>query len=264
MHACAYEVAIESVGVERRVGCHEQGNGLQAGIKRLVSRLLVGIHLTAPETLAVQSHVPVAEVVLHKVGDSTSGFGGFVGVVCLGYLLNEGVEFGEYPKVDLSITIRFVIVSFSTRYRLVIVFGSRRPVVHIGIQGKECIGVVKCAEELPADLAHAFGIKFQVVPRRTICQHVPSYSVCAVLIHCAEWIDGIAQSFGHFVAGFVQHQAVAYNIFECDLAFDHRVYSVQGKEPSSRLIHAFGDEVGSTRSVGVLERVVVLRVGHST
>ena len=109
VHACAYEVAIEAVGIERCIGCHEQGYGLEAGIKCLVRCLLVGIHLTAPETLAVQSHVPVAEVVLHKVGDSASGFGGFVGVVCLGYLLNEGVEFGEYPKVDLSTTLALTV-----------------------------------------------------------------------------------------------------------------------------------------------------------
>ena len=60
----AHEVAVEAIGIEWCVRCHELGNRLEAGIEGVVSRLLVGIHLATPETLAVEAHVPVAQFVL--------------------------------------------------------------------------------------------------------------------------------------------------------------------------------------------------------
>ena len=249
MYACAYQVAIEAVGIERSIRCHELGNGLQAGIERTISSLFVGIHLAAPETLAVEAHVPVREVVLHKIADSSSGFGGFVGLVGFRHLTNEGVEFGQDPAVDFCKV-------FSTLTIL------RLPAIHVGIEGEEGIGVVQRAEELTAHFRHTFRVELQVVPRRTVREHVPAYGICAIGIHCAKGVNGVTQTFGHLVAGFVEHQTVADDVAECYLTFNHRVDSVQREEPSTCLVHTFRDEVSRTGFVGILKRIVVLCVRH--
>ena len=163
--------------------------GLEAGIKGLICRLFVGIHIATPETFAVETHVPVREVVLHKIRDSTSGFGRFIRLVRLGNLFDKRVEFGKDPFVDLG-----------ERRMAVRAVGRTRPPVHVGIEGKEAIGVIEGAEELTAHLIHTFGIELEVLPRSRIGHHVPPNSVCSVGIECAEGIHGITQTFGHLIA----------------------------------------------------------------
>ena len=102
VNGLTYQVAIETIGIERRIRRHQLGYGLQTGVQRLIRCLLVGIHLAAPETFAVQTYVPVAQVILYEVRDSTTGFGWFIRLIRLRHLLYERVEFGENPAVDLG------------------------------------------------------------------------------------------------------------------------------------------------------------------
>ena len=81
-----HEVGIEAVGVEGREGRHEHCHGAQAAEERLVGREFVGVHLSGPEALAVEAHVPVAEVGVHEGGDGAGGACGLV-VVEVGFHL---------------------------------------------------------------------------------------------------------------------------------------------------------------------------------
>ena len=119
--------------------------------------------------------------------------------------------------------------------------------IYISVKRKERIGVIEGAKEFTAHFIHAFRIELEVLPRAGVRQHIPAYGIGTVGIECAERIDGIAETFGHLVAVLIEHQTVGDDIFVCHCSFYHGVNSMQGKEPSARLVHAFGDEVRSTR-----------------
>ena len=61
------QVAIETIGIEGCDGRHQLGHRLQAGVERLISRQLIGCHAAAPETSAIEPHVPVTQVVVDEV-----------------------------------------------------------------------------------------------------------------------------------------------------------------------------------------------------
>ena len=111
----AREIPVETVCIERCVRRHELRYGLKTGVEGGVCSLFVCVHLTSPETLAVQTHIPVREVVLHEIRDSTSGFGGFVCFVRFCDLLDEGVELREDPSVDFREVLRGYNVVFDRR-----------------------------------------------------------------------------------------------------------------------------------------------------
>ena len=262
MHGFIGQIAVEAVGIERRVRCHKLGNGLEAGVESCVRCLFVSIHLSAPKTLAVEAHVPVREIVLYKIRDSSSGFGRFVCLVRLSDFLDEGVEFGEYPSVDLGIFFRFVAVSLPRRCRVVAVFDSRLPAIYIGIESKETVGVIEGAEELAAHLIDSFGVELKVLPWAGVGEHIPAHGVGAIGIECPKGIDGIAEAFGHFVAVFIEDKSVGDDVFVRHLTLNHRVNGMECEEPSAGLIHALGDEICGARQIGVLEGIVVLCIGH--
>ena len=103
MHAFQFasQVMIEFVGIERGKRSQQFRHRHQAGIKRLISRKLVFAHLCAPETFTVQTHIPVAQIVVDKgVYQST----GTCGVKVFQFALNtlyQRVGFGNYPTVNL-------------------------------------------------------------------------------------------------------------------------------------------------------------------
>ena len=59
--AAAYgvQIAEDTVGDERRERCGEHRNGFQTGVERLVGRQFVACPTAAPETFAVEAHVPI-------------------------------------------------------------------------------------------------------------------------------------------------------------------------------------------------------------
>ena len=83
------EVLVELVGIERSERCQQPCNGHQTGVQRVVSTLLVSTHFLAPETLAVQTDVPVAEVVVDESVNQPAGTRRVKVLQLMGYTLYE-------------------------------------------------------------------------------------------------------------------------------------------------------------------------------
>ena len=98
----ATQVLIQLVGIERSEGSQQTGNGHQTGVECVVGRALVVAHILTPETFAVQTNIPVRQVIVDK-GIDESACTGRVEVLQLGsHLLNEGVQRRENPTVNLG------------------------------------------------------------------------------------------------------------------------------------------------------------------
>ena len=148
------KIAVEAVAVERRYGSYKFRQRQQAGVQSLVCSHFVTVASAAPETLAVEAHIPVGEVVADKVVDSAGGTGRLVVFEGFGDSSDEGVEQREYPAVGFG--------TFGQRHLLHV--GGEA--VDIGIHCKEVVGVGERREELARYFSHTVGIIFQVVPRR--------------------------------------------------------------------------------------------------
>ena len=83
------QISVQTVCVERSDGRCQLCYRAQTGIQGLVGRNFILTVISAPETFPAQSHVPVAEVVYHKVLDESTRTRGLVCRVGCIYLLNE-------------------------------------------------------------------------------------------------------------------------------------------------------------------------------
>ena len=133
--ASLVQVAVQTVGIVWCYGCHEAGNGLQTGEQGLIGRQLVLSHLATPETLLGQAHKPVADIIHNEGLDETSGTCGFVVLVALLHVADEGVQRTEYPTIHLGTLCHGYL------------FLGKMPSVHIGIHGQERITLIQLAEE---------------------------------------------------------------------------------------------------------------------
>ena len=95
------QVAIETIGIERCDGRHQLGHCLQTGVERLISRQLIGCHATAPETSAIEPHVPVAQVVVDEVRYGATRAGRIVRIQITVHVLDKRVEQRQDPTIDL-------------------------------------------------------------------------------------------------------------------------------------------------------------------
>ena len=95
------EVAVELISKERSERSEQLSHGLKTSIESLISSQLVLRHVCTPETFAVKTNVPVAEVVVHEVDDETTGACRVVVLHLLCYILHESVEYREHPAVNL-------------------------------------------------------------------------------------------------------------------------------------------------------------------
>ncbi len=91
--------------------------------------------------------------------------------------------------------------------------------IQIRIKRKESIGILKCSEEPSLYFAYSFNIEFEVVPRVCVRNHVPTCGIRTKVVDRFKWVDGIAQTFRHFIAAFVEHQAVGDYVFESYFVF---------------------------------------------
>ena len=98
---CLGEVKVELVGIEWSEWSKQLGNGLKAYIQSLVCREFVGAHLLTPEAFAVQSDIPVAEVVVYEILYQSSGTGWVVVVHFSLHTLYQRMQHGKYPSVNL-------------------------------------------------------------------------------------------------------------------------------------------------------------------
>ena len=250
------QVAEDAVHHEGCEGRRELRDGLQAGVERLVGGQLVLGHSAAPETLAVQTHVPVREVLAHELLDGAGGRRRVVVLERLGHVLDQRVEQRDNPAVDFRTALDG---------HLLLAAGEA---VDVGVEGEEGVGVVERAEELAAHLVHAVAVELEVVPRLRVRNHVPPRGVGAVGREDVEGVDGIAQTLRHLVAVLVEHQTVRDDVAEGHRVEEHRGDGVQREEPAARLVDTLGDEVGRVDRAevvaSVFEGVVQLGIGHGT
>ena len=125
------------------------------------------------------------------------------------------------------------------------------------------------AKKLALDLCDAVRIEFEVVPRLSVGNHVPTGRVGTVLTQRLERIYGVAQSLGHLLAVLIEDQAIADNVFVRYGIEDHRSNRVQRVEPAAGLVHTLRNEVGRVRLTRVdfffvFKRVMPLGVRHGT
>ncbi len=109
-------------------------------------------------------------MVVDKIRDRAPGFGGFVGVVGFIDLFHQRMQQRQYPAVYLGA------LCYRNGRVLVAVL------VDVGIQHEKRIRVVERAEEFTAGFLDAFHIETQIIPRRSIGDHIPAQRVGAVLV----------------------------------------------------------------------------------
>ena len=203
------QVAEQPVGHEGRKGCHEPGNGFEAGVERLVGGQFVGAHAAAPKAFAVQSYVPVGKVLADELLNEACCRRGVEILQSVAHLSHECVEQRDYPPVNFG--------AFGHGYFRFLTVEA----VYVGIEGEETVGVVERTEKFAPYFIHPFRVELEIVPRLRIGYHVPAHGVRPVFIHYVERVYGVAEPLAHFVAVFVEHQTVGDDVPEGDRIEEH-------------------------------------------
>ena len=94
------EVAIELIGKEWRNRRNEESYGFKASVECLICRQFVGSHFSCPEALAVESHIPVAEIVADEVGDCAGSLCRLIVFKLAIDFSDERIEQRDNPAVD--------------------------------------------------------------------------------------------------------------------------------------------------------------------
>ena len=143
----------------------QHGDCLQAGIEGLVGSPLIGIKGSAPVSFPVQTHIPVAQVFGNKILDQPGRPGRFIIFILRLHIFYQGIEQGDDPTIYFG--------SLLNR-NLSCLVGKA---IHIGIESKKRVSVVKGPEKLSFYLIHTRNIKFQVIPGLRIGDHIPSQGI---------------------------------------------------------------------------------------
>ena len=142
------QIAEDTIRDERRERSRQLNNGFEAGVESLVCRQLILGHTTAPETLTIQTYVPVREVLAHKLLNHTCRRRRVVTLQALRYVLNERIEQRDDPAVDLGALLNGDLLLRA------------RKAIDIGIEREEAISIVERTEELTTYLINALDIEF--------------------------------------------------------------------------------------------------------
>ncbi len=272
------EVAVHTFGEERCHRCHEFGEGEEGFVECLISSTLVEIACIfgAPEAAAIAADVPVGEVI-DEAGEGGTGGGGVERFEASADLLNEGLQVGEQPAVDLG----------AIGHRDDGCIGVE--LVQPGVVNEEGVGVPQRDEDLAADFVGGAagdfaggdtidggvgraidrfksdlfigmaGAKAEVT-RRVLLEVHPAHGVDTDLFGGFFKPDGSAIGFVHGLALLVHDEAVAQQRLEWRGAIHHGGHGEEGVEPVAELAgEAFGDEVGG---VPLLPHVGVGVVAH--
>ena len=86
------KVVIELVSIERSERCEQLCHRHKAGVQRIVSTAFVAAHLLSPEAFTVQTHVPVAQIVVHKAVYQSSSTGWVERLQLFRNLLHQRIE----------------------------------------------------------------------------------------------------------------------------------------------------------------------------
>ncbi len=252
---CPLQVSIEHVGIERSNGSHQLCHHLQAGEQGLIGGELVGVHVSSPETLLRQTHEPVGHVVHHKSLNQPSGARWLIRLIAFRHVPHERVQFRENPAVHLAALCH-------GHLRLLVC-----PAIHVGVHRQEAVGLLQLAEESSAHLLHALLVELQVVPGLRVGEHIPAQSVASILLNGGKGVNGIAQTLRHLLPVLVQNKSVGNHCLVSHTVLNHGGDGMECEEPSTRLVHALGNEVGGEERplvylFSVFKGIVLLCVGH--
>ena len=159
------KVAEEAIAEERCHRSHKLRHCEKAGVKSLVSGEFVAFKPSAPETFAVQAHIPVGEFVKHELMYGACGTCRLVVVEFFRNCLHKCVEQRKYPAVY-----------FGTLCQGYLWFVAGKA-VDIGIHREEVVCVRQGGEELARYLCNAVVVVLKVIPRRRTPYHVPAQGV---------------------------------------------------------------------------------------
>ena len=251
IHA-ANQILINVLRHEGHEGRDDLGQGDQHVVQSGESGFLGVVHTLAPETLAAAAHVPVAQVI-HKLGDGAGGFGDQeVGQVFI-HGLDQLVQTAEDPLVhqgQLGI-LNGVILGIE--------------VVDVGIQNKECVGVLQGGHELALAFVHSFIAETAGQPGSACGIEVPANGVRALLVEHRPRIDHVADVLGHLAAFGVLHMTHHDAVFKGSAFKQQGGDGFQRVEPAAGLVDGFGDEVGREALLEdflVFKGIVPLGEGH--
>ena len=251
------EVHEEAVCIEWSDRSNEFGDSFQTNIECLISRKLVCIHFSTPETLTVQTHIPVGEIVDDESLNKTSCTGWLIIIEAFLHVLHQGVEFGEYPSVDFR-----ALSEWHVRLRVI-------ESIHIGIHREERVCLEELTKECTAHFCHSFLVEAEVVPRLGVGNHVPAHSIGSIFLNAFEWIHTVSKTLRHLQSVLVEHESVGNYCLEGNGIKYHCSDGMEREEPSTSLVHAFSDKVGRkdcaiVKCFLVLEWIVNLSVRHGT
>ena len=146
------EVQEKPVHIKRCQGRGEYGHRTEAAVQGLIGRHFVVGHAADPEPFPVETYIPVAQVIDHKILDGPRHLCRLVIVVAFLCKGDECVQPGDDPPVDLRTLFH------GNQGRAMV------KLVQIGIKGKNTIGVVQCAKEPSLQFRHPGQVKLKVIP----------------------------------------------------------------------------------------------------
>ena len=246
------EVPIHILRHKRHIGRDDFRERGQHGVKRRVSRFFTRRHLAAPETVARAADVPVGKHV-NKRAYGTRSFGNLIFVQPFVHGFDKRVQTAQYPSVHNGEFLVFQPVLRGVEF------------VYLGIQHEERISVPQRAHKLALRLAHVLRRKTGRQPRCGRSVEIPSRRVRALLVEHRERVDDVALVLAHLYAVLVVDVTEHYAVAERRLPEQGRGNGKQRIEPSSRLVHRFGNEVRGEsflENILVFERIMPLRERH--
>ena len=243
MHAAgtlALEISPDSLGDEGHEGRGQTTNAFQDTVEGFVSGGLVGAQLALPESAAITTHIPVAELFHHEVRNALERARDVVGLHVPTRVIHQRFEAGTDPAIEQG--------EFSLGEA-----GS--PSIEIGVKGQEAVGVSQGAQGFGVHLPGAALVELQGLPDGTGHGHVHTNGVAALSVEHFPWINAIVLRLAHLLALGVEHHLIDEHIFVGrSPAHKHRD-DQQAVEPTARLVDALADEV---RGDLILEKFFVL------
>ena len=110
-------------------------------------------HIRPPETFAIETHIPIAQIIVHKTINQTACFRRVISIQFARNIRNQRFCFRNNPAVYFGTLCQSNLLGFNVKR------------IYISIECKKAIGVIKRTKKLSAHFVHTIGIEFEVIPR---------------------------------------------------------------------------------------------------
>ena len=248
----AYKV---SVNILCHKGNHGRGSFCQSyksGVEGHVSVDLILRHTADPISFSAATNVPVGKIVNEFLKGSAS-LGNSVIFKVLIHCFYSRSKTGQKPFIHYGKA--FIIKGVLGRIKA----------VDVGVEHVERVGVPKGTHKLSLSFYHCFAVETVGQPRSGVGIEVPTDGVSTVGFKSIEGVNRVALGFTHFLTVFILNVTQNDNVFVGSLIKDEGRDGKKGIEPTTGLVHCFGNKVRrelSLEEVFVFKGVVVLSEGH--